>query len=147
MKRSFVVYHESWFYNRNCDPEIWIMVGDDDDDFVEFCISWKFLDCPKIEVFPESIQGMLACTDLFKEIYDIEIGESDKYWNYSPDAVKQMLLDLGFQDVTQREDPEAVKVDEVVFDKDKVWELFNNSPEFREYFVEAAEKYFGGKPR
>lgn len=147
MKRRFIIYSESWFYEKNRNDEIWIMVGDDDDNVSEFCLKWDYLDEPKIEAFPDAIDAMLACTDLIEIIRDIEIGESDKYWNYSPSDVKQILLDLGFEDITEREDPEAVKSGGILFDKDKVWELFNDSPEFRDQFVKLSERFFSGRPR
>lgn len=119
MAKGFIVAHEAWYRTAingvlNEETPYEINIGDYENDETvtsqgEFCLAWHQLQSPKhppamrIEIFDDSMAWLTAAPDLFRELAALH-GK-----NPQPDQIIEILTRLGYEDVTKRENPDAIK--------------------------------------
>lgn len=109
-KFKFIITQEAWYSKTGplSEREPEIMIGDYTDEGCtgEFAIRWRDLDhgrrppSPQLHMFNDCWEMIPDLLPLFTMLTDI--GNA----NAAPEDVAVRLLDLGYEDITQREPPE-----------------------------------------
>lgn len=119
---GFVIYNEAWYANpghpgaeRGCKHEILIGNYEINGNGVsgEFVVRWYDLDgrlSPRLEMFGDSWQFLASPTwkSLFERMATrggLHVQDPEKYPAHTPEEFKELLLELGFADITPKTNP------------------------------------------
>jgi hypothetical protein len=100
MKIKFIQSSRAWYgktalSHRNYFDDIMVQLYDDSDEFVcEFSVEFHDLNgpCAQLAVFDDSTEALINCGDM------VRVMSGRKGW--TPPAFVEMLIDLGYEDIT-----------------------------------------------